>query len=205
MKKETYSGGCLLGVFTGALLFASSAVLAATVTIGEGSLSGDQLTIPVTLDEAAEVGVYIGAAGLRDGDPADIQKLKQSFDLGSGTTSVTVTIPVGAKIAYSARTVDGSSETRQLTATDTSEYVWVNDAKGNWHDSANWTRKNTSTDGYENIGYPAYSTGNIRFNGGQTAEVTVDADYTGFGDIFIDNTGLNRTGSSRSSVHSWSS
>jgi hypothetical protein len=193
MKKETYLGGCLLGVFTGALLFASSAAFAATVTIGEGSLSGDQLTIPVTLDEAAEVGVYIGAAGPRDGDPANLQALKKSFDLGSGTTSVTVTIPVGAKIAYSARTVDGSSETRQLTATDTSEYVWVNDAKGNWHDPANWTRKNTGTDGYENIGYPAYSTGNIRFNGGQTAEVTADADYTGFGDIFIDNTGLNLT------------
>lgn len=193
MKKEKHLGGCLLGVFTGALLFASSAAFAATVTIGEGSLSGDQLTIPVTLDEAAEVGVYIGAAGPRDGDPANLQALKNSFDLGSGTTSVTVTIPVGAKIAYSARTVDGSSETRQLTATDTSEYVWVNDAKGNWHDPANWTRKNTGTDGYENIGYPAYSTGNIRFNGGQTAEVTADADYTGFGDIFIDNTGLNLT------------
>ena len=30
MKKETYLGGCLLGVFTGALLFASSAAFAAT-------------------------------------------------------------------------------------------------------------------------------------------------------------------------------
>lgn len=131
MKKATRLCSPLRGVLMGALVSASSAAFAATVTIGEGTLSGDQLTIPVTLDEAAEVGVYIGAAGPRDGDPADIQKLKQSFDLGSGTTSVTVTIPVGAKIAYSARTVDGSSETLELTATDTSEYVWVNNAKGN--------------------------------------------------------------------------
>ena len=173
-------------------VFAVSPALAAAVSIGEASLTGDQLTVPVTVDEVSEVSLLIGAAGPRDGNPADLMEVKSTATI-NGNGAMTVTIPVGAKIAYAAKVAGSTSETKEITATDTSEYIWVNNAKGLWSDPANWTRKNTASDGYANIGYPAYSTGVIRFNGGQTAEVTLDADYGKFGDLKIDNPNLDLT------------
>jgi hypothetical protein len=170
--------------FLAALVFTSAR--AATLTLGDATLSGDQLTVPVTVSgaQAGDLKLYIGEAGPRDGEPSATDSAATLAIAGDGSYNLTAQISVGAKIAYKAVLGSDESATGTITATDNVQYIWVNNATGNWHDPANWTRD--SNDGYKNIGYPAYTTGNIRFLGNQTAEVAVDADYS-FGDLFIDN------------------
>jgi len=178
-----------------AVVMASIAANAATLTLGDASLSGDQLTVPVTVSGSSggTLELYIGEAGPKDGNPSATLSAATLTISSDGEYNLSTQISVGAMIAYKAVLGSDESASGTITATDTSEYIWVNDAKGLWSDPNNWTRKNTSTDNYKNIGYPAYSTGFIRFNGGQTAEVTLDADYGRFGDLFIDNPNLNLT------------
>ena len=178
-----------------AATFFTVAASAATLTLGDASLSGDQLTVPVTVSGAAagDLKLYIGEAGPRDGEPTATASAATLAIAGDGSYNLTAQISVGAKIAYKAVLGSDESASGSITATDTSEYIWVNNATGLWSNPDNWTRKNTATDNYKNIGYPAYSTGIIRFLGDQTAEVTLDADYSGFGDFFIDNRRLNLT------------
>ena len=182
---------CAAAAFLAALVFTSAR--AATLTLGDATLSGDQLTVPVTVSgaQAGDLKLYIGEAGPRDGEPTATAYAATLAITGDGSYNLTAQISVGAKIAYKAVLGSDESASDSITATDNVQYIWVNNATGNWHDPANWTRD--SNDGYKNIGYPAYTTGNIRFFGNQTAEVTLDADYSGIGDMFIDNSGLNLT------------
>ncbi len=159
------------------------------VSVGDATLSGDQLAIPVTVSEAASVDIYMGYGGPKD-TPENLQQVVRTESLPAGLTTVYIQVPVGAKIAYSASAGDVQSSTKTVISTDTSEYRWVNNAVGDWEDPANWTR--SSDDGYMTIGYPAYTTGNIRFYGNQTAEVALHADYSS-ADLFVDNSGLNLT------------
>jgi len=169
----------------------------ATLTLGDASLSGDQLTVPVTVlgSSGGTLELYIGEAGPKDGNPVATVSAATLEIPTDGDYNLTAQISVGAKIAYKAVFGSDQSSSGTITATDDSEYIWVNNATGLWSNPDNWTRRKTSegTDTYKNIGYPAYSTGFIRFNGGQTAEVTLDADYGRFGDLFIDNPNLNLT------------
>lgn len=172
----------------------SAAACGASLTLGEPNLVGDQLTVPVTVGgySGGTLELLIGEAGPRDGEPDATTSAASLAITEDGTYNLTAQVSVGAKIAYRAALGSDDSLMGVITATDSSEYIWVNNAKGNWHDPANWTRKETATDGYKNIGYPAYTTGQVRFLGGQTAEVTLDADYS-CGELFLDNTGLNLT------------
>ena len=165
---------------------------AATLTLGDATLSGDRLTVPVTVSgsEGGQLELYLGEAGPKDGEPSATSSAVAQEISGDGTYSLTAQISVGAKIAYRAVLGSDASASGVITATDSAEYVWVDNSTGLWSDPANWTR--ASNDGLKNIGYPAYKTGNLRFNGNQTAEVTVDADYS-FGDLFIDNQYLTLT------------
>ena len=178
-----------------AATFFTVAASAATLTLGDASLSGDQLTVPVTVSGAAagDLKLYIGEAGPKDGEPTATASAATLAIAEDGSYNLTAQISVGAKIAYKAVLGTDESASGSITATDTSEYIWVNNATGLWSNPDNWTRKNTATDNYKNIGYPAYSTGIIRFNGNQTAEVTLDADYGRFGDLKIDNQNLKLT------------
>ena len=176
----------------------SAAACGASLTLGEPNLVGDQLTVPVTVSGSSggTLELYIGEAGPRDGEPDATTSAASREITADGTYNLTAQVSVGAKIAYRAALGSDDSLMGVITATDDSEYIWVNNKSGLWSDPANWTRKKTSegTDTYKNIGYPAYSKGIIRFLGNQTVEVTLDADYTsGFGDLFIDNSNLNLT------------
>ena len=180
-----------------AVVMASIAANAATLALGDASLSGDQLTVPVTVSGSSggTLELYIGEAGPKDGNPSATVSAATLAISSDGDYNLTAQISVGAKIAYKAVLGSDESATGTITATDDSEYIWVNNATGLWSNPDNWTRKKTSegTDTYKNIGYPAYTTGQVRFNGNQTAEVTVDADYPEMGDLRIDNPGLSLT------------
>lgn len=171
----------------------SAAACGASLTLGEPNLVGDQLTVPVTVGgySGGTLELLIGEAGPRDGEPDATTSAASREITADGTYNLTAQVSVGAKIAYRAALGSDDSLMGVITATDNVQYIWVTGNSGNWHDPANWTRD--SNDGYKNIGYPAYSTGAVRFLGNQTAEVTLDADYEGFGDFFIDNKNLNLT------------
>lgn len=179
------------------MAFAAAAVSlaanAATLTLGDASLSGDQLTVPVTVSGSSggTLELYIGEAGPKDGNPSATVSATSLAISSDGDYNLTAQISVGAKIAYKAVLGSDESASGSITATDSVQYIWVNNATGLWSDPNNWTRD--SNDGYKNIGYPAYTTGFIRFYGNQTAEVTLDANYGRFGDLFIDNPNLNLT------------
>ena len=58
---------CAAAAFLAALVFTSAR--AATLTLGDATLSGDQLTVPVTVSgaQAGDLKLYIGEAGPRGG------------------------------------------------------------------------------------------------------------------------------------------
>ena len=170
----------------------SAAACGASLTLGEPNLVGDQLTVPVTVGgySSGTLELLIGEAGPRNGEPDATTSAASLAITADGTYNLTAQVSVGAKIAYRAALGSDVSPKGVITATDNVQYIWVTGNSGNWHDPANWTRD--SNDGYKSIGYPAYTTGQVRFLGNQTAVVAVDADYS-FGDLFIDNANLNLT------------
>ena len=164
----------------------------------------DNLVVSTDVSALPETGtttarLYIGVAG-PNGDPKTNMTLAaESVVSAAGSASLSAEAVLGSQMAYAIVLVyenGGSSWTGSTTtnvmvvSANGTEYVWVNDTAGVWSDPANWTC--SATDGKKRLGYPAYGC-RVRFYGNQTAVVEVDGPYTGLGDSFMDNTGLNLT------------
>ena len=167
--------------------FASLVAHGATLTLGEASLSGDRLTVPVTVDGASSGTLTIVAAEAapRDGEPAiSSGSVAASQTISApGTYSMTFTVTLGTKVAYRAELGGDASATGETIAYDNNEYFyWKTGVEGNWHDKNNWTIG--ATDGYRRLGYPGYVTkARVEFpsvptDNSQTNIVHIDTSYT---------------------------
>ena len=144
-------------------------------------------TVTSVLGDSAKVFLAVGMAEPKDGDPAALM---------SGVATNTVTVAgetvftwdgalLGTKVAFAVMNIveaggsvqTNASATTIITLEDPAEYFWKADEIGYWSDSSKWTT--SVNDGLPRLGYPSYGS---RFQtrwGSHTAEIFVDAAYTG--------------------------
>ena len=144
-------------------------------------------TVASVLGDSAKVFLAVGMAEPKDGDPAALM-------VGVATNTVTAAGEtvftwdggvLGTKVAFAVMNVveaggsvqTNASATTVITLNDPAEYFWKAGETGYWSDSTKWTT--SVNDGLPRLGYPSYGS---RFQtrwGSQTAEIFVDAAYTG--------------------------
>ena len=144
-------------------------------------------TVASVLGDSAKVFLAVGMAEPKDGDPAALM-------VGVATNTVTAAgntvftwdgAILGTKVAFAVMNVveaggsvqTNASATTIITLNDPAEYFWKAGETGYWSDSTKWTT--SIDDGLPRLGYPSYGS---RFQtrwGSQTAEIFVDAAYTG--------------------------
>ena len=169
-----------------------------------GTLEGSTLTTTASLsdfgDGTATATLYVGHAGPA-GDPTANMSAVDSATLtdNSGITLSAPNIVFGSQTAYAivvvntqgAKAYTSSTVTNVMQVNDSGvQYIWVNNTTGAWSNPDNWTC--AANDGKSRLGYPSYGN-SVRWYGNQTAVVYVDGPYTGLGDAFVDNPGLNLT------------
>ena len=171
---------CAAAAFLAALVFTSAR--AATLTLGDATLSGDQLTVPVTVSGLAgesSLGLYLGAAEPKDGEPSPSAAAVVSQTISSdGDYYLTYRVTLGTKIAYRAGTGSDYSDTATMKLKDSSKYYWKANASGNWSDPGNW---NPEASDLQRLGYPSYGS-QFHFQGNQADTIYVDAVYTDMAD-----------------------
>ena len=144
-------------------------------------------TITSVLGDSAKVFLAVGVAEPKDGDPAlRMVGIATNTVTGAGETAFTWDGAIlGTKVAFALMNVveanghvqTNASATTVITLQDSAEYFWKAGETGYWSDSTKWTT--SANDGLPRLGYPSYGS---RFQtrwGSQTAEIFVDAAYTG--------------------------
>ena len=144
-------------------------------------------TVTSVLGDSANVFLAVGMAEPKDGDPALLMAgVATNTVTGAGETVFTWDGGIlGTKVAFAVMNVveanghvqTNASATTVITLQDPAEYFWKAGETGYWSDSAKWTT--SANDGLPRLGYPSYGS---RFQtrwGSQTAEIFVDAAYTG--------------------------
>ena len=160
-----------------AVVMASIAANAATLTLGDASLSGDQLAVPVTVSGSSggTLELYLGAAEQKDGEPSPSASVATVEIAGDGLYSIVADVTLGTKVAYRAVLGADVSSTATKELVDERHYFWKANQSGLWSDPNNWTASETTL---RTLGYPSYGS-QFHFQGNQTDTIYVDAAYTG--------------------------
>ena len=144
-------------------------------------------TVTSVLGDSAKVFLAVGMAEPKDGDPAALMT-------GVATNTVTAAgetvftwdgALLGTKVAFAVMNVveaggsvqTNASATTVITLNDPAEYFWKANETGYWSDSSKWTT--SVNDGLPRLGYPSYGSCFQTRWGSSTAEIFVDAAYTG--------------------------
>ena len=154
--------------------------LAATLTVGDLTMDGNTLSIPVTVAGGGEVSLHFAAAEPKDGTPVPPALAVATKTAADGeTVTFQQQVVLGKKVAYRL-VVDGDEKSGTYEAKDTVRYQWKNAESGLWSDSYRWKYESGPKDGLERLGYPSYGSGFV-FKDLPDATVTVkiDAAYTG--------------------------
>ena len=159
-----------------------------SVTQGNGAVTVNVTATVTSLTGTGDVKLLVGVAAPKDGDPADRMQCVETRSV-SATGDVAFSwagAKLGTKVAFAViseaaldatHTFTNTTETTTITLNDPAEYFWKANETGYWSDATKWTT--SVSDGLPRLGYPSYGS---RFQtrwGSKTAEILVDAAYTG--------------------------
>ena len=148
---------------------------AASLTMGDLSMSGNTLSIPVTVSGGGDVSLYFGSAEPKDGEPVPGAAAVETKAAADGdTVTFTQTVVLGKKIAYRL-VVEGDEKSGTYEVADTARYQWNDSAGGRWSDATKWIFETNPNDGLERLGYPSYGSFFV-FKGFADTALTVEID-----------------------------